>query len=135
VDANSRIERLVRAVGEGLGDFDEIKDALASARAVRDKIKSDLATMSAVPVLALHPTLAEEYRRNVTALGDLLADEHAKAEAVPRLRALIDQIVITPADTLRGVTIAVVRRIDEALRFASGENLRRAGQVDRREHY
>jgi hypothetical protein len=52
-------------VGVVGGDFDEVEAALAAARAVRDKIKGELATMEAVPVLALHPALAEEYRRNV----------------------------------------------------------------------
>lgn len=126
-DANGRIDRLVRAIGEGLGDFEEIKVALACARAARDRINGELATMAAVPVLALHPALADEYRRNVAALGELLADEHAKAEAVPRLRALIDHIVISPTDALRGVTIMVVRCIDQALRLASEDRMPLAG--------
>lgn len=117
-DANGRIDRLVRAIGEGLGDFDEVKVALAAAKAARDKIKGELAMVEAVPVLALHPALAEEYRRNVEALGEALRDERAMEEAVPRLRALIDHIVITPTTRLRGVDLIVVRKIDEAIRLA-----------------
>jgi hypothetical protein len=123
-DANAKIERLVRAITEGLGNFGEIKSAMEKAKAARDDAAAQLATVDAVSVLALHPGIADEYRRNVEALGDALRNhDAASVEAVPRLRALIAHVVITPTSTLRGVEIEVVRRLDEALKLAGANAL------------
>lgn len=124
-DANAKIERLVRAITEGLGNFGEIKSAMEKAKASRDAAAAQLATVDAVPILALHPGIADEYRRNVEALGAALRDhDAASVEAVPRLRALIAHVVISPTATQRGVEIEVVRRLDEALRLAGVDSIR-----------
>ncbi len=124
-DAVARIERLVRAVSDGMGEFAEIRTALGEARASRDSITAQLAASEAMPVVALHPGIAEQYRKAVADLGEALRHSGpAGEEAMPRLRALIDHVVVTPTSRLRGVEIEVVKRIDEALRLAGVDQLR-----------
>jgi site-specific DNA recombinase len=46
--------------------------------------------------IALHPNLAELYRRKVDELEIALNDEATKAEAAVIVRSLIDMVVLTP---------------------------------------
>ncbi len=111
VDATSRIDRLVAAIASGAGEFAEIKDAMQKARSEREAAAEHLQDLDTDPVIALHPTIAADYRRNVDDLNAKLADPYTRDEAVPTLRKMIDRIVLTPAETGRGVNIAVEGRL------------------------
>ena len=117
-EANRKVARLVEAVADGGSAFAEIRELLTAARDDRDRLGRELAGMEALPVLTLHPGLAEQYRRSIEALESDLADEATRLEAVPRLRKLIARIVATPSSAKRGVDLAVVRHIDEVLGLA-----------------
>ncbi|KZE09148.1 MULTISPECIES: recombinase family protein [Sphingomonas] len=118
-EAKRKVDRLVEAIAAGGAEFAEIRDVLAKARADRDAFASQLAGIDAVPVIALHPTIADDYRRQVQALQDALnGNPAAQLEAVPRLRALIDHVVLTPKEAGRGVDVHVVGRIEEAIGLA-----------------
>lgn len=112
-----RIDRLVEAIADGGSSFAQIRDTLATTRADHDRLTKERASLAALPVLALHPGLADQYRRQVEELAQLLADPDASLEAVPRLRALIDHIELWPSAGARGVDLRVVRHIDEVLRM------------------
>ncbi|SEM88937.1 Site-specific DNA recombinase [Sphingomonas gellani] len=118
-EATRKVDRLVAAVAEGGSEFAEIRSSLASARDDRDALARELASMDALPVLTLHPGLADQYRREIEDLDRSLAGEETRLEAVPRLRKLIARIVATPHPSGRGVAIQVVRQIDQVLAFAS----------------
>ena len=95
-----------------------------SGRTVRpfaDRIAArTLDRASALPqVIALHPRLDGEYRRQVDALEAALATPEAAIEVVPRLRAMIARIVVTPGPRMRGVQLEVVRQLDEVVAFAT----------------
>jgi site-specific DNA recombinase len=118
-EATRKVERLVAAISSGAGEFAEIRDALAAAREERDRCSADLNRVEALPLMVLHPNLAEDYKREVAVLGAALSqNDAAKLEAIPRLRALIDTITITPTASLRGVTVEVTGRLDMLLRLA-----------------
>jgi site-specific DNA recombinase len=59
-EANAKIERLVAAISGGGAEFAEVKDALAQARADRDRAAAELLEIEALPVVALHPTIAAD---------------------------------------------------------------------------
>jgi hypothetical protein len=62
-----------------------------------------------------------DYRDQVTQLNAALAENPAaRLEAIPRLRALIDTIVLTPAED-RGVDIEVTGRLSSMLALAGGK--------------
>ena len=119
-DASSRVERFVAAIGSGAGEFDEVRDALVKARTDRDIALSELQEHDALPVVALHPAIAADYRRQVVRLQSALADPAANQEAASALRALIDRIVVTPNPNGRGVSIEVEGRLAGIIALATG---------------
>jgi site-specific DNA recombinase len=88
---NAKIERLVAAISGGGAEFAEVKDALAQARADRDRAAAELLEIDA------------DHSRQVEHLDQALVDPSARDAAIPALRELIDHIIITPHPTKRGV--------------------------------
>ena len=108
---------MLKAFADGGSEFTEIREMLATARKDVDQLTRDLANMDAVPtVLTLHPHMEEVYRRQVEELDQALAAPEARLEAVPRLRAMIARVIVHPnLEKKRGVTVEVVRQMDEIL--------------------
>lgn len=121
-EAERRMKRMLQAFTDGGSEFEEIRDMLTSARADKEALQRQLASMDAVPnVLALHPHVEEVYRRQVEDLEAALADPEAQLEAIPRLRSIIASIVVSPRlDRERGVVVQVIRQMDEILSIATG---------------
>ena len=119
-DASAKIERLVGAIASGAGSFDEVRDALAKARADRDAATAEMQDQDALPVVVLHPAIVADYRRQVENLQEALADPAASAQAGNALRALIDRIVLSPNPNGRGVVIAVEGRLAGIVALATG---------------
>ena len=119
-DAIATIERLVAAIASGAGAFKEVMDALAAAKAQRDGFVEQLAEMEALPVVALHPAITDDYRRQVAELHVALGDAAASPGAVPALRSLINRIVLTPKRDARGVEIKVEGRLAAIVALATG---------------
>lgn len=121
-DAVAKVERLVEAVANGGEEFVEIRAVLSKARADRDALAAALGQIDQLPVVALHPAVIADYRAQVAKLNAALAENpEARLEAIPRLRALIDTVTITPDETKRrGVTINVTGRLQTMLALATG---------------
>ncbi|MCU6454325.1 recombinase family protein [Sphingomonas sp. A2-49] len=119
-EASGKVDRLVAAISAGAGEFAEVREALQQARAERDAAQEALLEMEALPVVALHPAVVTSYRREVEELHAMFADPEAKAEAVPKLRSMIDRIVLVPAAEGRGVDISVEGRLAAMLAIAGG---------------
>ena len=118
-EAGRKLDRLVAALSEGGSSFPQIRAAMTAARDDYNRIKRALASMDALPVLTLHPGLADSYRREMDDLERLLMEPDAHLEAIPQIRSMIDRIELLPkADKLRGVDLTVHRRIDKVLAIA-----------------
>ncbi len=119
-DAVAKVERLVMAVADGADQFVEIRDVLGRARGERDALA---AAIDQLPVVALHPTVIADYRSQVEKLNAAVAENpEARLEAIPKLRALIDTVLITPAlDSAKGVAIEVTGRLNTMLALATGK--------------
>ena len=118
-EVRRKLSRLAGAIAEGADEFTEIRDLMSTLRADRDRLERELAAIDAVPILTLHPGLADQYRHAIDGLEEELADESARLEAIPRLRALVARIVVTPASTKRGADIQVIRHVDRVLNLAT----------------
>src|SRR3546814_20906959 len=78
--------------------------------------------MESLPVIALHPTAAADYRREVEHLFATLANDPGRhVESIPKLRGLIGRIDVYPADTGRGTRIEVTARMNAMLALATGQ--------------
>ncbi|MFO6447831.1 recombinase family protein [Erythrobacter sp. NE805] len=117
-DADRKVANLIAALADGGSEFPEIRTALASAKAEAAAARQQLASLDALPAIALHPGLAQQYRKAIEQLHEELADEETRKEAAPRLRKLIARIVVTPSEGKRGVELEVIRHIDEVLALA-----------------
>lgn len=117
-EAERKVANLVAAIASGGNEFPEIRAALANAKAEATEARQQLAGLDAIPTIALHPGLAQQYRQAIEQLHEELADEETRKEAAPRLRKLIARIVVTPSAGNRGVDLEVIRHIDEVLALA-----------------
>jgi site-specific DNA recombinase len=116
------VQRLVRAVAEGGGEFAEIREALAKAKADVARAEADLAEFDAVPVIALHPQLIERYRARIAELGrHLVEGENTRLEALPWIRSLIDVIEVDddPASP-DNASVVITGSLDAAIGLANG---------------
>ena len=119
-EAKAKIGRLVAAIASGAGEFTEVHQALATAKADCAAAEEQLAEIAALPVVALHPTIADDYRKQVAELHTALADPEARTGAIPALRALIDRIVLSPNPVGRGVEIEIQGRLNAIVALATG---------------
>lgn len=122
-EASQKVERLVAAIADGGGEFPEIRAALTRVRAERDALADQLRDAEALPVVALHPRIADDYRRQVEQLEAALSGSAATLEAAaPVIRSLIDEIVFEPdLSKKRGGLITITGRLATLLSLARGE--------------
>ncbi|MET0137901.1 MAG: recombinase family protein, partial [Sphingobium sp.] len=99
-----------------------IREALQQARQERDSLISEQRELEAVPVIALHPQIAEAYSCQIADLTQsLTSDAETTQQARRIIRSLIDQVIITPREAERGVNIEVSGRLASILALATGE--------------
>ena len=97
-----------------------------AARADIEVLTEALSGIEGERVIALHPKIASDYRREVAALNKTLSANQtveAREEVIPRLRALIDSIVLVPSVSGHGVDIEVGGRLARMIEFATGKPL------------
>ncbi len=119
-EATARIDRLVAAIERG-ADIEEVREALAGAKAQRAEAERELAGMESANVVALHPRIADAYRARVEELTAALADPFARIGVVPKIRSLIERIVVTPAESGRGTQLLLEGRLGNLLAIATGQ--------------
>jgi site-specific DNA recombinase len=118
-----RLDRLVDALADGVGNINNVKQRLRDAYAEKLALMEHLANLEAERVVALHPNVAIEYRREVEALNRALKANNApeiRNEVIPRIRALVDSIILAPAAVGRGVDIEVTGRLARIIELATG---------------
>lgn len=122
-EAEGRVARLAEAIASGGADFVEIKDLLKAARIERDEMLAELADEPEDNVIALHPRLADTYRRN---FDNMLARRGEgglpEIEANEGIRGLVDTIVVWPRlKEKRGVDLEVRGHLAGLIAMASGK--------------
>lgn len=115
-----RIERLTDMMADGIGDYAEMNGRLQAALAERAEIDRRLEDIAVAPAIALHPNLAEAYRRNVEKLTEALNRPDMEAgEARLALRNLIELITAEPRAEGRGLDLLVHGRLAQILHIAN----------------
>jgi len=120
------VQRLVKAIAQGGGEFPEIREALSGAKADVARHEAELAEFDAVPVIALHPQLIEQYKARICDLSERLREgDHARVEGLPWLRSLIDAIEVDDDEGQPDkAAVQVVGSLDAAIGLASGREPR-----------
>src|ERR1051325_11264352 len=109
----------VHAIARG-ADIEEVRVALAGARADRDAAVEELGNLEALPVVALHPAVAQDYRAQIAVWTKALtSDPDSRLEVVPKIRALIERVVIVPAQGKRSLEISIEGRLAAILALAN----------------
>ena len=116
-----RIERLTDMMADGVGNYVEMKKRLLAALAEREEIGRQLEDVEVAPAIALHPNLADAYRRNIETLVEALnTPELEGGEARLALRNLIERITAEPRAESRGLDLLVHGRLAQILHIANG---------------
>lgn len=119
-----KIERLVEAIATG-GDIPQLLDALQAARQQREAITDRQGENAAENIILLFPAIAEEYRKAVDRLGEMLSgNDISDTVARNTVRSLIDRVILTPTDERTGMHIDVEGRLQNILAIATGQPVR-----------
>lgn len=121
-EATAKIDRLVDAIGRG-ADIEEVRDALAATKAERAAAQDALKDLEDLPIVALHPRIAEDYRARMEQL-DVIRQQGDGAdgeEVTSLLRALIERVRLTPRKGARGLDLVVDGRLASILALAAGQ--------------
>ena len=103
VAKRSELERVDRQIGKIIDAIKEgyrtpgMKEELLGLEERKVALTNELETTDEPPAL-LHPTMAHEYRKRISALYEALQDEETRPQAAELVRTLIDRIVLTPND-------------------------------------
>ncbi len=68
-NASGQIERMVNAIADGGGTFADFRNRLNEARETRERLQEELSAIESDRVIALHPKIAADYRREVATLN------------------------------------------------------------------
>lgn len=118
-DLTGKVTRLVDAIADGAGEFQEIKDRLRATRAELAEVRRQIDLMNEAAPLELPTDLADRYRAYIAELDSALATEGTTRErAAAAIRELIDTITLTPKAEGRGVEIQVTGRMANIINLA-----------------
>ncbi len=118
-DLMKKIDRIVDAIAEGT-DTPALRVKLQEMEQRLVQVRIDIAEAKAPTAPELHPALPELYRRRVEQLEHAFqGDALRQAEAATLIRALIEQIRISPAEGRGAVQIELTGAVAEILAFAA----------------
>lgn len=129
-EIDRQIERLVGAIANGAGDVPEVVAKLREAREERAQIEQQLAETDSARVIALHPGVAESYRKAVAQLTQMLAGDAANhRRAREGIRALLNQVILTPIEDGKGMSIEIEGRLAALMDGPKAPTRRAVGTV------
>ncbi|MCI4588587.1 recombinase family protein [Sphingobium sp. BYY-5] len=118
-DLRARVTRLVDAIADGAGEFQQVKDRLQAARKELLDVEHHLASFAADTPIELSQDLGERYCAYVAELDiALAADGIARERAASAIRSLIESIILTPNTDGRGVKVQVTGHMAEIINLA-----------------
>ena len=114
---NTAIKRCLTFITEGDGDPGLVRDELKGLEARKRDLERSLTANHDERAVELHPNLADLYRKKVTELQSLLADETARAQAMDLIRSMIDHIEIKEGSERGGPDVILVGALAQILAF------------------
>lgn len=118
-DLRARVSRLVDAIADGAGEFQEVKDRLRAAQKELADTDRQLASLAADAPIELSEDLGARYRSYVAELDKALAaDGIARERAATAIRNMIETITLSPKAEGRGVDVQVTGHMAEIINLA-----------------
>ena len=115
---DAAVERLVAAIADG-ADLPEIRTAIVARREERKQLLANLEEQDASNIIALHPAIADAYRKRIKELAQSLATDRRDGAVAAQVRDLIERVIITPRQT-GGVDIEVFGSLGAVIDLARG---------------
>ena len=113
-----RINRLLDAIADGIGDQDMTRQKLVDFYDERDGLRASIADRQAAKAISIHPAVASDYARAVDQLQRHIAENTADADMFRNtLRPHIGKVVMLPAEGGRGAALELHGVLAEILRF------------------
>jgi site-specific DNA recombinase len=112
------IKRCLDFITNGDGDPGSVRDELRRLETRKREIDLDLRARPSNPVIAIHPNLADLYRRKINDLQQMLANETVRPQAVNAIRSLVDRIEIHPGEKRGQCEVLLVGALAHILDFA-----------------
>ena len=112
------IKRCLDFITGGDGDPGSVRDQLRGLEARKREIDAGLKTQRGEGEVAIHPNLPDLYRRKVTRLQQVLADEAARPQVVEIIRSLIDRIEVHPGKERGHCEVLIVGALAQVIAFA-----------------
>ena len=117
-EVKRRAARLVDQVADGVLTGAAVKEKLAALEDTRERLEAELAESETDDGIVLHPGIAGRFRKLVERLNTALeqSDTIERMEAREAFRALIRQVVVTPAEERGRVKVSVETEIAALLK-------------------
>jgi hypothetical protein len=118
-DLRAKATRLIDAIADGAGEFQEIKDRPRAAQNELRDIEHQLAAFPSSAPIKLSQDVGERYRAYIAELDAALAsDGVARERAANATRGMIDRITLTPKAEGKGVDIHVTGHMAQIINLA-----------------
>ena len=104
-------------------------DRMRQLEAERDALQKAEDAVEAPPAIAIHPNLAELYRRRVADLEKLLLDPELGSEAMDLIRSMITGITVVPREDAEGVHLELAGDLARILHLCSTSSMQNAQAV------
>jgi DNA invertase Pin-like site-specific DNA recombinase len=95
---NRRIAKIVKSITVDDMPSELFHDEAHKLNDRRKQLETKLSAISEPAAPLLHPNLPEIYRQKVDALHVALNDDKSRLEAMEHIRALVDQVILSPVD-------------------------------------
>lgn len=121
-------DRLVRMILDGVASTHSLKDRI-NANSARIEELRELLVDKPIPQPLLHPNMGNHYRREIEGLISLLHEPEVKDEAVLKIRALVEKVVLTPVEGKEELSVDLYGDLAGILTVAASKSLK-AEQIE-----
>ena len=120
---NTAIKRCLTFITEGDGDPGLVRDELRILEARKRNLENTLSDVHNDRAIDLHPNMADLYRKKVSELHSVLADETARPQAMDLIRSMIDHIEIHVGTERGRPDVILVGALAQILAFTQQNNV------------
>lgn len=128
--AQRGIERCLAYITDGDGDPGAVRQSLKELERRKKVLDGQLRQVGSEAKIEIHPNIAELYRRKVTELHTLLADDTTRHQAMDIIRSLVDRIEVHPGEKRGKPEVILVGTLANILEYACAQTKTAASMGD-----
>jgi DNA invertase Pin-like site-specific DNA recombinase len=125
---DTAIKRCLKFITEGDGDPGLVRDELHGLEARKGDLERTLESVHQERTIELHPNTAELYRKKVTELQSLLADETTRPQAIDLIRTIIERIEVHQGQECGKPEVILVGALAQILAFSQQSKTAASGR-------